>query len=90
MTGKHSWYIREGNECHEGGRDVLQMHHIRMLRKHSQTVDDNMATRLHPGGLATKGRRENHWRVARPGQRIGQQFYNRFCARKVRDKKISD
>ena len=33
---------------------MLQMHHIRALRKQSQAVDNNMAACLHPGGLGTE------------------------------------
>jgi hypothetical protein len=69
---------------------MLQMHHVRMLRKQRQTINDNMTTRLHPGSLGTKGRRKDHRRVARSTERIGQQFYHRFCARKARDKKIGN
>ena len=90
VTCKHGRYLGEGNQCHEGGRDVLQMHHFRPVWKHGKAVDDNMTTCLHPGGLWTEGRREDHWRMARPLQRIGQQFDDGFRARKVRDEKIGD
>jgi hypothetical protein len=69
---------------------MLQMHHIGMLRKQCQTVYDNVAARLHPPRLRTKRRREDHWCVARPAQRVGEQFHHRFRARKVRDEKIGD
>lgn len=90
MARKHRRYIRESNQRHEGGRDVLQMHHIGTLRKHSQAVDDNVATCLHPGGLRAERRREDHWRVACPAQSIGEQFHHRLRTRKVCDKKIGD
>ena len=57
---------------------MLQMHYVRALRKVSQAVDNNMAACPHPLGLGTEGRREDHWRVAGPPQRIGQQLHHRF------------
>ena len=36
MARKHRGHIREGNQCHQGGRDMLQMHHIGTLRQQCQ------------------------------------------------------
>jgi hypothetical protein len=49
-----------------------------------------MATCLHPGGLGTQRRREDHGRVAGAAQSFGEQFHDRLRTGKVRHKKIGD